>query len=139
MDLTYLTASVEKNGDKVKESFKRVFDNIRVIEIEPTENLHRQVPAVEKQMRDMGSVRFDPDDFFVCDYDLRELGEVVARNRFNYAVARVPGNLEGRGGISLFPKIVPKGYSLNNLRLSHDLNLPFKGNQVPGLSFSLIH
>src|SRR3989344_3850000 len=77
MDLTYLTASVEKNGDKVKESFKRVFDNIRVIEIEPTENLHRQVPAVEKQMRDMGSVRFDPDDFFVCDYDLRELGKVL--------------------------------------------------------------
>ena len=80
MDLTYLTASVEKNGDKVKESFKRVFDNIRVIEIEPTENLHRQVPAVEKQMRDMGSVRFDPDDFFVCCISALALHQHAAKN-----------------------------------------------------------
>jgi len=121
MNLTYIGSK----NEKIPFEIRPLFDNFNVITTS-NEDLHQKVPLIEAVMRENGSVPYDKNDFVLCGSELKELGEVISRNRFNYGIVGENNEFVEIGEYQIKPEIKIGGIKI---KLVNSVQFPHKGKQ----------
>jgi len=113
MKLTYLSTGIPINS-----SFLNLFDNAKTIYFFGTNPADHKtdLDIADNMLNEAGSYPFDMNDFFLYSEDIKELGRVIGRNRYN------------EGMIVNSRSIPDMSFGTTNINLVKASRLPFEGD-----------